>query len=917
MRAFLVKLNFGLRDLSFLELGKCGSMQGGVHYDRGEIRERRTTEVYMEWFDVDEHRYKLTCIPMHVHKLEDRVKLGAPCSRQHCLVKIFSIGKALSSGEFVLKPNEKLDPRFCVTVQINRREVFSLHEKGSMFTLKHGDIIEFFLQGIRELTCTIETELEAWLLSEVMLVKQHLTDYFLKIQAMKPGVMFLLTNECSVQVPQTSALLSCPWPVLQKIFQFLTPFETMENLIPMLVVDVRQLWGRGFEFLQSILCSSFESDDWSILKLLEIYPSNRKDFLTALLENRQFCAKLETLVVSCVDCVRLLFRGITGEGSEICFPNVREVTLLCSLQADFSDVDLKLIFPRLLKFIWFQNVRVSPSNPIDHILEMPNVEKLWFRNVHSDTFPESMPLYFFDRRPKEWLENIKLISADQWERVMFLLTNECSVQVPQTSALLSCPWPVLQKIFQFLTPFETMENLIPMLVVDVRQLWGRGFEFLRNILCSSFESDDWRILKLLEIYSSGSDDFVTALLENRQFCAKLETLLVSCVDCVRLLFRGITGEGPEICFPNVREVTLRCCLQAGFSGVDLKLLKFIWFQNVRVSPTNPIDHILEMPSVEKLWFRNVNSDTFAEPMPLYFFDRRPKEWLENIKLISADQWERYIPYSRLINLELVAFFSRDKTTGVIDTDVDGTLPLSLETIFKELRNCSKLKGLILHIPDGFRCAVLNELPRKLEFVAISGASTDEVKSVLECLYPDQTRLEEVWIRVFNTSIRSFLDDGVICLPFSPDSCFSLFQKLGFEENIELLMRFKHLKRVVFVYKPCSPPRRSFDDDDSYDDYYEEECGIMQDQLLRDFEKMLQEFTDKKGCCWKQATLLYEGPRETESLTYSFDLRKKTEFSSFAVTKFFSDWFAYVSDVKEPSEFNAADLISALFPEHQV
>ncbi|CAG0922898.1 unnamed protein product [Notodromas monacha] len=712
MRGFLVKLNFGLRDLSFFELGKCGSLQGGVRYNRGGImRERRTTEFYMEWFDVNVHRNKLTFIPMHVHKLEDGVKLGAPCSRQHCLVKIFSIGKYLSSGKFVLKPNEELDSRFCVTVQINRCEVFSSHQKGSMLTLKHGDIIEFFLQGIRELTCTIETEL---FLSEVMLVKQHLTDYFRMIQAMKPQVMFLLTNECLVQVPQTSALLLCPWPVLQNIFQFLTPFETMENLVPvcrqffqlmrsgaiwtrvlfnvdfekayvpyghlgdlctviaprirMLLLDVGQLWGRRSTFLRSILCSSFESDDWRILKLLEIYSSGRDDFVTALLENRQFCAKLETLLVSCVDCVSLLFRGITGEGPEICFPNVREVTLRCSLEADFS---------------------VRPSNVLTYLDFLGSGV---LRSLHA----KALPL--------------------------------------------------------------------------------------------KFSKDDW------------------LLAQSRGTFADLESLTLHGGDFQKMPFAD-----------SMREVFPK--------------LKSIWFQNVRVSPTNALDHILEMPSVEKLWFRNVHSDMFPEPIPLYFFDRRPKEWLENIKLISADQWERYIPYSRLINLELVAFFSRDKTTGVTDTDVDGTLPRSLENIFKELRNCSKLKGLILHIPDGFRCAVLNELPQKLEFVAISGANIDEVKSALECLYPDQTRLEEVWIRVFNTS------------------------KLGFEENIELLMRFKHLKRVVFVYKPCSPPKRSFDDDDDpYDDYSDDECGTMRDQLLHDFERVLQEFADR-GCCWKQATLL--------------------------------------------------------------
>ncbi|CAG0914675.1 unnamed protein product [Notodromas monacha] len=570
MRALLVKFNYGLEDLSYIELGECGSMQGGVHHDRGRTRKPRTTVFYMEWFDVDEHRYKLTYIPMHVHKLEDGVKLGAPCSREHCLVQIFSIGKALSSGEFVLKPNEKFDPRFCVTVQINRREVFSLHQEGSLFRLKHGDIIEFFLQEIR-----LKFSREKIATRRSKLRTLHLIDFF--IHGGRRG---------SSNVMTFPDFLGCG--------------------------ELRSLHANDLPFKLS-------NDDW----------------------------------------------------------------LLAQRRGTFADLEL-----------------------------------LTLRGGKYDEMP------------------------------------------------------------------------------------------LADMMCDAFPK-----------------------------------------------------------------------------------LKSIWFQNLRVSPTTEIDHILEMPSLEKLWFRNVRSEVVPEPIPHNFFDRRPKEWLENIKLISADKWERYIPYSRLINLELVAFFSRYKTTGV--TDVDGTLPRSLENIFEELRNCSKLKGLILRIPDGFRCAVLGELSQKLEFAAISGANSDEVKYVLECLSSDQTRLEELWIRVFNTS------------------------DFKFEEITKVLMRFKRLKEVVFVYTPCPPSKRSFDNDDAFDtdedsdDAFDSDCVTLE-YRMRFFERVLREFADP-GCSWKQATYVYDGPYLKQYFTYSFKLRRKTEFSSFAVSKFFSEWFRHVSDGNEDLEFRAADLISALFP----
>ncbi|CAG0922899.1 unnamed protein product [Notodromas monacha] len=183
--------------------------------------------------------------------------------------------------------------------------------------------------------------------------------------------------------------------------------------------------------------------------------------------------------------------------------------------------------------------------------------------------------------------------------------------------------------------------------------------------------------------------------------------------------------------------------------------------------------------------------------------------------------------------------------------------------------------------------LLGELSQELEFAAISGANIDEVKSVLECLFYAQTCLKELWIRVYNAS------------------------KPAFEEIIEVLMRFKRLEEVLFVYTPCPPSKRSFDNDDDSDDALDSDYTMME-YPLRTFQRVMREFAHP-GCCWKQATLLYDGPYIKEYFTYSFTLRMETEFSSFAVTKFFSDWFRHVMDGNGGSEFGAADLISALFP----
>ncbi|CAG0914677.1 unnamed protein product [Notodromas monacha] len=693
MRAFLVKLNFGLQDLSYIELGKCGSVQGGVHHDQGGVQKRRTTEVCMEWFDADEFEYQLTCIPMHVHKLEDGVKLGSPCSRQHCLVKIFSIGEVQgSAGAFVMQPNEKFNFSK-VEVRINREVFLSYCNKKSVRRLKHGDIIEFFLRDI---------------------------PYF--------KVMFLSTDECLGRVPQTSVLLSCPWPILQNIFQFLNPFETMESIVPV----CRQF----FQLMRS-------GAIWTHLKFEAVFdktyvPYGHVDSFAAFMGNEEFLVKLETLEVTRLTSYRLL------RNEKIIFPNVREVTLWCSSQNDFS-VDLKRVFPRL--------------------------------KLHSIFWKRSLK-----RRASVWSGGI-------------------------TKLLDFFGSGVLQSLH-----FEALPE--------------------------KFSEDDW------------------LLAQRRGTFTDLKSLT---------LLGGDFQKMPDI----------------GMMSDVFPKLKSIWFQDVQVSPRNVIDHILEMPSVEKLWFRNVRSEFGPEPIPLYFFDRRPKKWLENIKLISADLWEVYIPYSRMINLECVALFFRgNPMTGLTDTGIDESIPRSLENMFKELRKCSKLKGLILRVPNNcFRCSVFQGLSQKLEFAAVSGAKLDEVKSVLECLSMNQTHLEEVWIRVFSSSAYKLKDD-----------------------IMDVLMTFKSLKNVVFVYTP----RLSHEMDWEQDDYeIDSECFM-------NWEIDLRRFADE-GCHWKQVTFLFDGPSDKESFTFNIQLRKTEDFSSYAVNKFFSDRFKYAPDEKRRYKFKAVDLILTLFP----
>ncbi|CAG0922004.1 unnamed protein product [Notodromas monacha] len=161
MRAFLLKLNHGLRDLSYMELKGRGAKDGGSRRC-GANRSRMKVSCYFERFgkkSIAEGRQ----FRLHVHKEENGVKVGAVCSKQSRLKLIFSINQC-RSGNFVLTDVVgTVEQRYCLFLLVVNNDVLRLDQK-FMRILKHGDIIQGFffkiplpIRHVRKLSLTFTT----------------------------------------------------------------------------------------------------------------------------------------------------------------------------------------------------------------------------------------------------------------------------------------------------------------------------------------------------------------------------------------------------------------------------------------------------------------------------------------------------------------------------------------------------------------------------------------------------------------------------------------------------------------------------------------------------------------------------------------------------------------------------------------
>ncbi|CAG0923295.1 unnamed protein product, partial [Notodromas monacha] len=305
-------------------------------------------------------------------------------------------------------------------------------------------------------------------------------------------------------------------------------------------------------------------------------------------------------------------------------------------------------------------------------------------------------------------------------------------------------------------------------------------------------------------------------------------------------------------------------------------LKSLWLQNVK--PGRAVQRLMEMPSLEKLFvmcgpdaeasISDGQASGMAEPKLIRAFDDYPKEWLENLKYISDYGFGKtFVPYSKMKNLECVALSSLRHNAGNADVD-DGS---SDACVFEELRWCSKLRGLVVHVPyDDILNNGFSKMPQKLEFAAFSGRVSGVV-SALKSFAESQNSLDDLWIHV------SFPKDV--------------------EEILRALTSFELLKNVVLVLKEKCAVKHSMA-------YYMEvmkKCW----GLPFDIEGSSPKTGSGDDFFVKQVTLLIE--RSTHNYTfhtYNFELERYTTFFSSRIPNFFSDWFKNVPCCRGTDESSA-------------
>ncbi|CAG0924428.1 unnamed protein product [Notodromas monacha] len=136
MSAFLVRLDYGLRDLQYMELERSGRIDGCSNgYEKNP---RITVACYVERSEREGINAR-TRFRLHVHKKANGAKIGTPCTKHLSLEKIFSIEED-PSGSFVLTPVPTLEHRFSFLICINGDVLDS--DVKPVCVLKHGDVIE-------------------------------------------------------------------------------------------------------------------------------------------------------------------------------------------------------------------------------------------------------------------------------------------------------------------------------------------------------------------------------------------------------------------------------------------------------------------------------------------------------------------------------------------------------------------------------------------------------------------------------------------------------------------------------------------------------------------------------------------------------------------------------------------------------
>ncbi|CAG0918827.1 unnamed protein product [Notodromas monacha] len=278
-------------------------------------------------------------------------------------------------------------------------------------------------------------------------------------------------------------------------------------------------------------------------------------------------------------------------------------------------------------------------------------------------------------------------------------------------------------------------------------------------------------------------------------------------------------------------------------------LKSLWLKDVFL--TKVFQHLRMQTSLEKLWIRNYRSQATESSRRICqdFLDS-PKQWVKNLKYVSADLWETYIPYENLHQLECVAFFFRCKAAVKF-----------AKRVFEKLRSCSKLQGLILRVRDDLELRTLDPLPQNLEFAAFTGTNRCSAMAALDFIRRSRDSLQDLWIQTDHVK--------------------------DLEELIPALKHFSRLKNVVFV--------------DSYD-----EDG----NAINWFETTLKERVDPTGAL-KQVTLFSPSAVDSEfyysSCTFNTAKMEEADFSLEFVTRFYIEWLKFIPDKEELGQLSILEI----------
>ncbi|CAG0914683.1 unnamed protein product [Notodromas monacha] len=484
MSAYLVRLDFGLRDLSYMKLERIGSTDHGPR-KCGMTHSR--AEFYVEWH---EHRHNTADpkrIPLHVHKVENGIKVGALCPKQYWLEKLFSVGEALN-GEFVLTVervslhlfNAELQVRKLYTGEIGYPHYSMdhyLHQVFKCTNWKNLKVLEINSSYSSKYTSPKGIQQMAQL-EKLSIRCPHLGNIFVDVARDEKLVFYQLqrvTLACSLR-KFSSLDLNCVFPRLKSLCledsdREFSHFRRNPQHPPLSSITFINSLGSG-------VLSSLSAED---------FPARVNQEAWLLAQQVGTFANLESLAVG-------------GKAfSEV--PRFHETNF---------------IFPKL-KFLWLKDVSAMKAS---HMLPlMTCLEMVWIQTNRPNQFTERAIRDQFNKSSKKWLENLKFISADYCESCIpysSMTKLECVALVCRSDARAE----YLGRILEELRSCHKLRGLILYVSSDeecrtLGRLFKKQLEFAAvsgsklDCLISllKFLARDQKLLEELWILVKSSEDF--------------------------------------------------------------------------------------------------------------------------------------------------------------------------------------------------------------------------------------------------------------------------------------------------------------------------------------------------------------------------------------------------------------------------